>query len=104
MAASLQMPTARRLPIRHVASGARHGEERTRHVPEQMAVDGQRDPECSGARQDDELPVAVRQPVEKFLEAQGDEAAMPSNSPRTSSTGDNTFSGCTTGKLAVMSR
>src|SRR5690349_17274628 len=38
----------------------RHGQERPRDVPEQLAVDGERD-RMGGARQDDELAVAVRQ-------------------------------------------
>src|SRR5581483_3394754 len=45
----------------------RHVQERARHVPEQLPVDGEHD-RVRGARQDDELAVAVRQLVVKFLE------------------------------------
>src|SRR6478609_6840683 len=44
-----------------------HRQKRPRHVPEQLAVDGERD-RMGGAGQDDELAVAVRQQIEEFLE------------------------------------
>src|SRR5713226_7478465 len=78
-----------------------HIEKRTHDMPEQMAVLGRCD-RMGGPRKTHVLPVGIRK-LPKEIE-QVRLVAMPSNSPRMTSTGACTLSGSTNGRFAVMSR